>query len=211
VERPLAAFTALLKIGVPRAPGPAPTYNSSHVLLAMLTIGGAEVIGRHALAKEAGLGEGAVRTVIKWLKEDGYIKVRPDGCQLTAKGKQAYSELRGVMPRTLELSETALSVGREQVAVLVKKRSDLVRSGIEQRDSSIKAGADGATTYVVKGSKFQVPGSSADAEKDFPGLAWTELRSGLQPESGDVVIVCGSDDKRTSFIGAISAALTLLT
>jgi hypothetical protein len=206
----LSAFAALLKMDTPRAPGPAPSYSSSHVLLVVLTIGGAGAMGRHALAEEAGLGEGAVRTVIKWLKEDGYIAVEPNGCQLTAKGKQVYTELKSAMPRTLELSRTTLTVGREQVAVLLKKRSSRVRSGIEQRDSSIRAGAAGATTYVIKGSKFRVPGSSVDSEKDFPSGAWMKLRSGLQPEDGDVVIVCGSDDRHTSFVGAISAALTLL-
>lgn len=209
-EGPLAALKALLKIGVPRAPGPAPTYSSSHVLLAMLTIGGAGVIGRHALAREAGLGGGAVRTMIKWLKEDGFIKIQPDGCQLTPKGKQAYSELKSIIPKTMDLSKTSLSVGREQVAVLVKKKAGLIRTGIEQRDASIKAGADGATTYVVKGSKFQVPGSSEDAEKEFPSDAWTKLRAGLQPEDGDAVIVCGSDNRRTSFLGAVRAVLALL-
>ena len=49
-----------------------------------------------------------------------------------------------------------------------------------------------------------------DGEKDFPSEAWMKLKSGLQPEDGDVVIVCGSDDKHTSIVGAISAALTLL-
>jgi Domain of unknown function (DUF4443)/CggR N-terminal DNA binding domain len=204
----LAAFKALLNIGVPR--GPAPTYNPSHVLLAMLTIGGAGTIGRHALAKETGLGEGAVRTVIKWLKEDGYITIQPDGCQLTEKGRLAYSELTSIIPRTMDLSKTPLSVGREQVAILVKKRAPQIRTGIEQRDAAIKAGADGATTYVIEGSKFQVPGSSEDAERDFPSEAWSQLRNGLRPEDGDVVIVCGSDDRRTSFIGAIGAVRTLL-
>lgn len=52
---------------------------------------------------------------------------------------------------------TGLTVGKDQFAVMVKKKASRVRSGIEQRDSSIRAGADGATTYVVKGSKFQVP------------------------------------------------------
>jgi len=71
----------------PRAPGPAPTYSSSHILLALLTIGDAGAIGRHTLAIEAGLGEGSVRTVMKWLKEDNFITVEPKGCLLTAKGE----------------------------------------------------------------------------------------------------------------------------
>lgn len=148
--------------------------------------------------------------MIKWLKEGGYIRTLSNGCKLTEKGEKAYSELNGLMPTTLELSRTSVSVGKEQVAVLVKKRAGLVKSGIEQRDSSIKAGAEGAATYLVRNSKIQVPGSSLDAEKDFPSEAWKKLKAGLDPENGDVIIVCGSDDRRTSVIGAISAALTLL-
>jgi hypothetical protein len=101
-------------------------------------------------------------------------------------------------------------VEKEQVAVLVKKKANAVKSGIEQRDSSIKAGAAGATTYIIRDSKFQMPGSSPDCERDFPSSAWTKLRKELRPEDGDVAIVCGSEDRHTSFIGAISAALTLL-
>ncbi len=206
----LPAFATLLKIEGPRAPGPAPTYSSSHVLVALLTIGNTSAIGRHALAIEAGLGEGAIRTVIKRLKEDGYITIQPQGCQLTAKGKEAYRELKRRIPKTVELSKTSLSVGKEQVVVQVKNRSDQVKSGIEQRDASIRAGAAGATTYIIVHSKFQMPGSSVDGEKDFPSSAWPKLRKELQLENGDVVIVCGSEDRRISFIGAITAALTLL-
>ncbi len=206
----LAAISSLLRVGTSRGPGPVPTYNSSHVLLAMLAIGKAESIGRHRLAEEAGLGEGAVRTVIKWLKEDGYIEVKSDGCQLTGKGRRAYSELSRLIPRTIELSKTSLSVGKVQVAVLVRKKAGLVKTGIEQRDSAIKAGADGATTYIVRNSRIQVPGSSSDAEKDYPSKAWAELKSGLQPEDGDAVIVCGSGSPNTASLGAINAALTLL-
>jgi len=210
VESWLSAFTFLLKLDRTRAPGPAPTYGSAHVLLALLTIGEAGVLGRHALSSEVGLGEGAARTVIKWLKADGYITIEANGCTLSAKGKRAYNELKKLMPRMLVLTRTPLTVGRVQVAVLVKKRSGRVKSGIEQRDSSIKAGASGATTYLVKDSRFEVPGSSRDAEKDFPAEAWKKLKEGLEPEDGDVVIVCGSDEKHTSLIGVISAVLTLL-
>ena len=205
----MSELTSLLRTERSRAPGPAPTYSPADVLLAFRTIGQAGSLGRQALASDLGLGEGAVRTVIKWLKEDDYIDVDAGGCRLTAKGKQAYSQLEGVMPKILVL-KTPLTVGKVQVAVLVRGRAGGVRSGIEQRDSSVRAGASGATTYVVRGLRFEVPGSSKDAEKDFPAEAWGELRKGLQPKNGDVVIVCGSEEKRTSVVGAVSAALTLI-
>lgn len=197
-------------LGRSKAPGPAPTYGSAHVLLALMTIGETGSLGRHALSGEVGLGEGAVRTVIKWLKADNYIAIDASGCRLTAKGKTAYSELKRLIPKILLLPRTDLTVGRIQTAVLVKNSSGRVKTGLEQRDSSIKAGASGATTYVFKNSRFEVPGSSRNAEKDFPTEAWAKLREGLELENGDVVIICGSDEKQTSLVGAITAALTLL-
>ncbi len=175
-----------------------------------MIIGDTGAIGRVALAREAGLGEGAIRTVLKHLKGEGYITIKSQGCELIGKGKEAYSELKKRMPRTVRLSKTGLTVGKEQVAALVKQKSNVVKSGIEQRDTAIKAGAAGATTYIIRNSRFQVPGSSSDCERDFPSNAWSRLREELRPENGDVVIICGSASKHTSFIGAISAALTLL-
>jgi len=206
----LSALASLTGLGRSRAPGPAPTYGSAHVLLVLMAIGEAGSLGRHALSSEVGLGEGAVRTVIKWLKADNFIAIDSSGCRLTPKGKRVYAELKRLIPKVLLLPRTELTVGKIQTALLVRKSSGRVRSGLEQRDSSIRAGASGATTYVFKNSRFEVPGSSRDAEKDFPTEAWAKLRQGLEPENGDVVIVCGSDEKQTSLIGAITAALTLL-
>ncbi|MDG6954750.1 MAG: hypothetical protein JRN33_07215 [Nitrososphaerota archaeon] len=210
MEYQMSALMSVLKIDRSRGAGPVPTYSSAHVLLVLMTIGDSVSIGRQALSKEVGLGEGAIRTVIKWFRAGGYVKVNANGCLLTPKGNQAYSELKKLIPRILVLPRTTLTVGKIQVAAVVRKKSSRVRSGIEQRDSAVKAGASGATTYLFRGSSFEIPGSPGDAERAFPSESWTKLRSGLEPEEGDVVIVCGSDEKRIALIGVISAALTLL-
>ena len=186
-----------------------PTYSSAHLLLVLLAIGEAGSVGRQALADRVGLGQGAVRTVIKWLKGGSYIMIDASGCRLAPKGERAYGVVEKLIPKVLVLSRTDLTVGKAQAAVLVKKRAGKVRAGIEQRDSAIVNGAAGATTYVVKDSRFEVPGSSSDAEKDFPSRAWAELREGLEPKNGGVVIVCGANERQASLLGAMSAALTL--
>ncbi len=206
----MRTFSTLLRMETPRAPGPAPSYFSAHVVVVLLTIGDVGAIGRHALAQRAGLGEGAIRTVIKRLKVEGLVKTRPQGCELTPKGREAYSVVKRRIPLITELPRSELTVGREQVALAVKKKSEAVKSGIEQRDAAIRTGAAGATTYVIRGSKFHIPGSSTDCERDFPSKVWSKIRQELHPEDGDAVIVCGSEDKRVSLIGAVSAALTLL-
>jgi len=207
----LPAIITLLRKENVRLQGPSRTYGPSHVIIVLLSIGDAGAIGRHALAQRAGLGEGAIRTVIKRLVEGGYIKVKSPGCELTRRGKEVYHELKKTIPQFLSLSKTSLTVGREQVAVLIKGASSLVTNGIIQRDAVIKVGALGATTYIIKDSKFQIPPSVADCEKEFPGEIWNTLTDELRPQGGDVVIICGSHDQIVSTIGAVSAALTLVT
>jgi len=206
----LRSLARLLQIREKKLQGPSPTFERAHLLLAFLTIGESGTIGRHSLAARAGLGEGAVRTVLKRLHEEGLTDADASGCHLTRGGMEAYSSLiKKISPMTT-IEGSRLTMGAAQVAVSVRDGGDLVRSGIEQRDSAIGLGAAGATTYVVRGSRFTIPGGSDDCEKDFPSRSWKVLRERLRPKDGDAVILCGSDKEETAELGALSAALTLL-
>lgn len=205
-----AALSALLRLTETKVRGPSPSFDRVHLLLAFLMVGASGTVGRAALAKRVGLGEGSARTVLKRLRSSGYAEVDASGCHLTATGLSAYANLTRRLPPPLSLDGSRLTVGRSQVALVVRGGGRLVKGGIEQRDSAVRAGASGATTYVMKGDRFTVPGGSSNCERDFPSAAWTQLRSGLEPRDGDAVILCGSGDETTANLGALSAALMLL-
>ncbi len=190
--------------------GPSPTFERAHLLLAFLTIGESGTIGRHSLAVRVGLGEGAVRTVLKRLREEGLADADASGCHLTRGGQNVYSSLIKKLSPLAAIEGSRLTMGAAQAAVSVRGGGDAVKSGIEQRDSAIGVGAAGATTYVLRGSRFTIPGGSDDCERDFPGRAWAALRKKLKPMNGDAVILCGSDREQTARLGALSAALSLL-
>ncbi len=193
-----------------KARGPSPSYTQAHLLLALLMIGEKRTVGRQALAVEIGLGEGAIRTIIKKLKHEGHVRTGASGCSLTKKGAGLFRQLRATVSKGVLLDSTPLTVGGKQVAVLIKGAPKKVRGGIEQRDAAVKVGASGATTYTLIRLKFQISGGSEDCERDFPSTAWRKLRKALRPRNGDIVILCGSGDYKTSEVGALSAALTLL-
>jgi len=197
----LAAKTAL---------GPSPSFEGAHILLAFRTIGETKLIGRKLLAVRSGLGEGAVRTVLKKLREGGYADANASGCYLTSGGRKVYAVLSKELSVLVPLEGSKLTVGSSQVALVVRGAGRKVRTGIEQRDSAIMVGASGATTYVLRRGKFTIPGGSSDCEKDFPGSAWGVLRRGLKPKGGDAMILCGAEDRTNAQLGALSAALTLL-
>lgn len=193
-----------------RPKGPSPTFEKAHILLALMTVGESGVIGRQELASRTGLGEGAVRTVVKKLREKGYTEVIASGSRLTASGAAVYSRLREKLSPIAMLDGSHLTVGKRQSAVGVRGGARRVQSGIQQRDSAIMVGAAGATTYTISHGKFSVPGGSTDCERDFPSPAWRALRKEIAPRNGDAVVLSGADTAIGAKLGAISAALTLL-
>ena len=190
--------------------GPSPSFDRAHVLLAFLAIGGAGLIGRQALANQTGLGGGAVRTVLKRLKEEGYVESDSAGCRLTRSGSRLYSSVQKKISPMVDVKGSELTVGLFQVALAVRSGAATVKGGIEQRDAAIKIGATGATTYVIKSRRFTIPGGSNDCEKDYPSDVWGKLRKELMPKDRDAVIVCGASDSNSARIGALAAALSLL-
>lgn len=206
----MSSIPSLLSITAVRERGPSPSFSQPHFLLAFITIAKSGRIGRQALSREIGLGEGAVRTILKRLKAAGYVNTVISGCSLTPKGERIYRKLSATLAGPAQLPSSSITVGNYQSAVCVRGAASRVKDGILQRDSAVRAGASGATTFVISGSKFTVPGGSLDCERDYPGPSWKILRELFSPGNGDVVIVCGSDDSVSSSVGAISAALTLI-
>jgi Domain of unknown function (DUF4443)/CggR N-terminal DNA binding domain len=206
----LQSLEGLMEITARQAQGPAPSFERAHVLLAFMVVGENGIIGRQALAIRTGLKEGSIRTIIKKLREDGYIGANASGCHLTTEGKKVYVSLLTKLTAAVLLNDSKLAVGASQVGIAIRGGGKAVQSGIEQRDSAIKSDASGATTYVFRGGKFAIPGGSSDCEKDFPSRAWVSLREELKPRNGDAIIVCGASDETTARLGALSAALTLL-
>ncbi len=200
----------LLDLAESGAPGPAPSFTGSHILLAFLTIAGSSYIGRQALAERSGLGEGAARTVLKRLKEEGYVDVIRSGCFLTRAGVLMSKSIESAMSAMAAVPRSDLTVGDHQAALALRGAGGRVRSGIEQRDSAIRIGASGATTYVMRSGRFTIPGGSSNCEREFPGPAWSVLKKDLSPRNDDVVILCGGQSEVRARLGALAAATTIL-
>jgi hypothetical protein len=180
------------------------------MLLAFLTIASSAYVGRQTLAAKSRLGEGATRTVIGKLKDGGYVDTIRSGCFLTRSGKSLARSIHSAMSDAITIPRSDLTMGANQAALVLRDAGDRVGSGIEQRDSAIRIGAAGATTYVMKSGRFTIPGGSSNCEKEFPSQAWSYLRRELSPLDGDVVILCGAADEISAKLGALAAAITLL-
>ncbi|MCD6241916.1 winged helix-turn-helix transcriptional regulator [Candidatus Bathyarchaeota archaeon] len=191
-----------------KGPGPALTFTSLH-LIKVLELIAEGPIGRGKLAKKLGIGEGTIRTIIKRLKDSNLIEISKNGCHLTNFGKDFWKKFKEKIPKKVFLEKNEFSLAEYTVAVLIKKCGDKVRIGMQQRDAAIMAGAEGATTLVVKDRKIILPGVSDDVAKDYP-VAYRQIVELLKPEHDDVVVVGTGETKEKAEYGALAAALTLL-
>jgi hypothetical protein len=206
----MPSLSNLLQISERPVQGPPASFDRAHLLLAFITIGESGTIGRQSLALRSGLGEGAVRTVIKKLKEDGYAGTTASGCYLTPAGKGLFRSVQEKFSPIGPFDGSKLTVGEFQVGMAVRDASRNLKTGLEQRDAAVMVGAVGASTYVMKSGKFAIPGGSSDCEKDFPSRVWSAIRKRLVPKNGDIVILCGARDETLAKLGTLSAALTLV-
>jgi len=186
------------------APGRTPAYTSAQVLKAIELISGSGV-GRQQLAGRLGIGEGSARTMVKHLSAEGLIVTTREGMMLTEKGIRLLDELHKQISFA-ELTNTGVTVGMSDYAVLVRGVIDCVRFGVEQRDSAFIAGAKGATTLVFDGMRFHIPGMDIVPQPELGD----ELIGKFKPEVGDVVIIGTADNLLFAEIGAKSSALELL-
>jgi predicted transcriptional regulator len=198
----------LEKITGEKAPGPSPTFSVFHMLRA-IELTAKKAIGRSKLAKELGVGEGAMRTMINRLKDAGLISTSKLGCTLTSKGLKVWNEYNTVFRRKVGIGKSELTLADYNFVILVKNRGHKVKSGMEQRDAAIMVGGKGATTIMFKGKRLIIPSVSDNVAKDFPKAANQMIRL-LRPEENDVIVVGSADSLVRAEYGALAAAWTLV-
>jgi DNA-binding transcriptional regulator LsrR (DeoR family) len=185
--------------------GPLFRFSDYHVYKTLSLLADGRRKGRKQLADRIGVGEGSMRTIVDYLREEGFVDIKQTGIKITKKGQEYISKFP-LQVYVLEVPD--LTLGLHSVAVQVKGVSNKIKSGIEQRDQAIKAGAEGATTVVVKGDRLTVP-VDFDLDKDRPEVAQA-IRRLFDLSDGDVIIIGTSTDLQKAEEGALAATFELL-
>jgi predicted transcriptional regulator len=204
---PMTFRQTLEKLVDEKAPGPSPSFSVFHLLLALELIG-EKSIGRGRLAEELNVGEGAARTLVGRLKDAGLIMTSKTGCSLTDNGAKLWKEY-GAMLKKIEIQGNELAFGDHNFAILIRNHGHKVKSGMEQRDAAVMAGARGATTMLFRKGRLVFPSTNSDVTKNFPEAS-DQIFKLLKLEENDVIIIVGSDSVRKAEYAALAAAWTLL-
>ena len=185
--------------------GPVHRFADYHIFKTLSILSDGRRKGRKQLAEMVNVGEGSMRTIIEYLREREMIDIKQTGVKIAAKGHEFLSKLPIYMER---VEPTDSTLGERSAAVLVKGQSMKIKMGVEQRDSAIKAGAEGATTVIVSGDRLVVP-PDYDLDKERPDFANT-LRRLLAISEGDVIIIGTAKTYDYAEDGALAAAFELI-
>jgi predicted transcriptional regulator len=192
-----------------KAPGPYLSLSIFHLIKTLELIAKEGPIGRGKLSEELKTGEGAVRTLIERLKKAGLITVSKKGCFLAEIGETIWSKMQLLFPQKVKIEPNELTLAKCNVAIRVRGCGDKVRSGLEQRDAALLAGAKGAVTFLLRGQKLVLPTISEDVAKEFPD-AYKKITKGLLLEENDALVIGSADAWDKAEYGAIAAAWSLI-
>ena len=191
-----------------KAPGPSTTFSVAHIFYAVELVA-EKPIGRNKLAEKLSVGDGAIRTIINHLKDAELIETSKAGCTLTAKGVDVWKKFREFFPERGEIERTELTNSEHNYGFLVKNSGHKVKSGIEQRDAAIVAGAKRAVVIVSRGGHLSIESVSKDIAKDFP-TATKQILKVIQPEDNDVIVITGADVLQKAKHAAFAASWALI-
>lgn len=194
------------KVAERHAPSRMLSFDLVHVFKTMQMMDENKKIGRSLMMQELGLGEGSVKTIVKHMKISGLVENSNAGMWLTNKGKSIYTKLHILIPKEMDIPKCSVALGKFNHAVLLKDMAYNIRSGIEQRDTAIKAGAVGATTLVFRNERLVLPGTGEDLMRNDQKI-YLQIIEKMRPEENDVVIIGSSQSKKIAEMAAKSAAL----
>jgi hypothetical protein len=185
------------------------TFSIPHVFKALQLLYGEKYVSRIKFCKDLHLGEGAIKTLILHLKEEGMVETTRSGTFLTAKGRKFSDNLIRVIPKECVIKRCKIASGTHNHAIILKNYSRAIKAGLEQRDFAIMYGSSECITLIYKKNSFVFPREGLETLSDDL-LTRNLILEHLDPGEGDVIIISSSNDPFVAEISAKNSALWTL-
>mgnify|MGYP001594856184 CR=1 FL=1 len=154
--------------------------------------------GRQDLAKDLGIGEGTVRTMLDILKSKKLLDSTKKGHFLSKKGAEILRQICDLIGFPKNVTMQDIYPDSKKIGILIKSAKNL-KELYKLRDVAVKNGADGAIILRYEG-KLHAPES--DYEQAYEGL-----EKYFDFNNGDVVVIAFSNEKRLAENGALAIAV----
>lgn len=162
-------------------------------------------MGRRRLAQQLGLTESKTRTMLKHLKNSGYIETG-EKTELTENGREIFTEIDNLVEKVSEVDLNYLGMGKKAVATLIETDSDF--NVIRLRDEAVRAGAKGLTVLEYQGN-FTFPEDEDPNGKEFEKDIEL-LEEVFSPEKGDKLLISSGEREENARKGLWRALYHLL-
>ncbi len=186
------------------------TFSTPHVFKALQVLSRQKYVSRILFCNELHIGEGAVRTLISHLKQDGIVNTIRAGTFLTPKGEKFAKKFSDTIAAQCTIESCDIAREKYNHAFLVKNHAGVICNGMDQRDFSILYGAKSATTLLFKNNQFVFPNENKDALVDDSKTKEILLEKLLPEENDTVIITSSSDDPFVAEVSAINSVLCTL-
>lgn len=151
---------------------------------------GKEGLGRRRLAHKLGLTESKTRTMLKHLKQAGYIQTT-EKTDLTTEGEEVFSYLEGKILETEKIDLDYLGIGEFAFGALVNVEKDF--RVISLRDEAVRAGAKGLTVLNYQNG-FTFPEDEDPQREEFENDI-TLLEKAFSPENGQKLLISSGSEE----------------
>ena len=173
--------------------------NFSHIDVLRCFLKFSKNTGRHELAKELGLGEGTVRTILDILKKKGMLGSTKKGHFLSSKGIAILDKISGCITAPKEAHSGSIYQEFKKSGVIVRG-AGMPKEVYKLRDTAVKSGAEGAIILKFDG-RLKAP--------EYESVDFSEMEKSFDMESGDLLVISFSGDRRHAENGALAIAAEL--
>ncbi|MEM4483472.1 MAG: DUF4443 domain-containing protein [Candidatus Methanomethylicia archaeon] len=195
--------------------GPTPKIDLEDLAIALIMISRGGVIGRYRLSDAIGIPQGTVRGIMKRFSENKLIKIDARGCEITSEGEKALKEYFDDVGIEFfnvygENEFKFLAPGKVKALVIVRDKLDKVTNGLKQRDEAVRAGAQGATTIILRNGEIIIPSMDKHIE-EYCRNEKEALKNIVGIYGSHVAIICWAESEVKAIKGVLKAVKTLVT
>ena len=173
-------------------------YSKVDILRCFLKLN--ESTSRQQLAKNLGLGEGTIRTILDMLKSRYLLSSTKKGHFLNEKGRKILSRLNRTISSPKRLTIKNIYQEFKKIGIVVRNVEKMGKV-YNLRDIAVRNGADGAVILKFKDRLYIL-----DSEEN---QRYKEIEMMFDFRNGDVLIIGFSDNIRNAENGALSIAIEL--
>ncbi len=164
-------------------------------------------VGRKTLSCKIGISEGSMRTLLNYLKEKNILTATHKGHALTPAGDKIIVGFLNFASFPFEISLPDMTQDK-CIGIILKNASEKIKKGIEERDTAIREGCNGAYVLLYTNDGFKFPSVNTSIF-DYP-VSHEYLNNIARRENlneGDVVAICFADNFINAENGVINISL----